>query len=101
MTLRSGVNKSCVQQTQFGHCYACRIIIRRLCHIMWSRKWPNLPPLQNGFSEIMDSLYSYLHSYLMTSVSESWQLVSAFYDEQMVCTLWVTLIMLQSMMPLF
>jgi hypothetical protein len=34
----------CVQQTHFGHYYMCTIIIRRLCHMMWSRKWHNLFP---------------------------------------------------------
>ncbi len=26
----------------FGCCYGCMIITRRLCHIMWSRKWLNV-----------------------------------------------------------
>jgi hypothetical protein len=68
MTLRSGVNKSCVQQTHFGHCYACLIIIRRLCHITWSRKWPNLPPLQNGF-QWKHGLIIFLSTFLSDDIS--------------------------------
>jgi len=30
--------------THFGPYYECMIIIGRLCHIMWSWKWHNLPP---------------------------------------------------------
>ncbi len=38
------IYENCVQQTHFGHCYECMIIIRRLFHVMQSRKWHTLPP---------------------------------------------------------
>jgi hypothetical protein len=38
------LEKHYFQQTHSGHYYACMIIIGRLCRIMWSRIWHNLPP---------------------------------------------------------
>jgi hypothetical protein len=36
--------KNHVKQTFWSLFCECRIITRRLCHILWSRKWHNLPP---------------------------------------------------------
>jgi hypothetical protein len=38
------IYENCVWQTHVGHCYECMIIIRRLFHVMQSRKWHTLPP---------------------------------------------------------
>jgi hypothetical protein len=48
----SFLNKNHVQQKKFGHYVECMIITRRLCRIMWSRKWHNLPPRTVMFMQV-------------------------------------------------